>query len=140
METNMISLNYNDNMSGCVECICDFIIFKDGHKLVLNNSDKEFELTKEKIKKIFQQARVMPAFGVSLDNETQNALKSGCWLQINFSHELEVNGLLFNALLFKLETTSGFNLIRLHDGQYEGRCIYLDFDEILDLKQIFNIS
>ena len=82
----------------------------------------------------------MPAFGVSLDYETQNELKQGEWLQVNFSFEENANGLLFNSLLFKLDTVSGFNLIRLHNGKYEGRCIYLDFDDILDLKQILNIS
>ena len=78
----------------------------------------------------------MPAFGVSLHNETLNEIKSNCWLQVNFNKEIVKNGLPFNALLFRLEETQGFNLIRLYDGKYEGRCLFLDLDKEMDLKNV----
>ena len=136
----MINFDYYNSLTSCVENIESFFVFKNREQKSILVEDKNFNNLKEGVKQLFSLARVMPAFGVSLDYETQNELKQGEWLQVNFSFEENANGLLFNSLLFKLDTVSGFNLIRLHNGKYEGRCIYLDFDDILDLKQILNIS
>jgi len=136
----MIVYNVENPLKQTVENIESFYFFKDGAKKIVTKTNKEFEIIKEKIKNIFEISREMPAFGVSLDLETLNALKKDEWMQINFSTLMNQNSLPFNALLFKLESTSGFNLIRMYNGKYEGRCIFLDFNEILDLKQILNIS
>jgi len=108
------------------------------NKRVIANSD-EFHKIKNNLLLIFSNSRLMPAFGVSLHKETLNELKSGAWLQINFSQPQTKNGLPFNALLFKLEETKGFNLIRLFDGKYEGRCLFLDLDQQTNLKDIVEI-
>ena len=78
----------------------------------------------------------MPAFGVSVHNETLNAINSGSWLQVNFEKELSENQLSFTSLIFKLEKTGGINLIRKYKGLYEGRCIFLDFFQEIDLKEM----
>lgn len=132
----MINYNYENYIADCAQNIESFYIFENGIKREINKNTLNFKLFKKGIGIALKKARVMPAFGVSLHNETQNALKKDMWLQINFNKKQEINGLPFDALLVKLEVASGVNLIRLHDGKYEGRCIYLEFDEIYDLKGI----
>lgn len=131
----MLSCSFVDNMSECTQFIESFDIFTNGNKKVVSANDKEFETLKLKVNNLFNNSRVMPAFGVSLHLETLNALKSDEWLQINFNQELNQNGLIFSSLLFKLEETNGINLIRKYNGEYEGRCIFLDFIQTINLKQ-----
>lgn len=132
----MISYNYEDSMIDCLQNIESFSIFESGNKIVISKENEEFNIILKKIEEIFSSSRVMPAFGVSLHDETLNALKQDNWLQIDFNQEISKNGLPFSSLLFKLEITSGFNLIRLYNGKYEGRCIYLDLNEPTDLNCI----
>lgn len=134
----MITCNYGNNMSECVQYIESFYIFENGIKREINKNTLNFKLFKKGVGIALKRARVMPAFGVSLHSETQNALKKDMWLQINFNKKQEINGLPFDALLVKLEVASGVNLIRLYDGKYEGRCIYLEFDEIYNFKDIIS--
>ena len=80
----------------------------------------------------------MPAFGVSIHEETVNAMQNGEWLKLNYNAEMDKEGLLFTSLLFRLEECQGFNLIRLYGERYDGRCIYLDLPKTTDLKQLIN--
>ena len=63
----------------------------------------------------------MPALGVSLHNETLEALKNGKWIRLEFQNQQDFNGLVFSALLFKLEETGGVNLIREIKGYWWGK-------------------
>lgn len=119
-----------------IENIESFFVFQNGVKKVFKQNDENFKALKNEIINILQQSRLMPAFGVSLHNETIVEMQKGNWLQINFLNEMNLVGLLLDSLLIKLEKTNGINLIRLHNGKYEGRCIYLDFDEEIDLNDI----
>ncbi|MBQ8615413.1 MAG: hypothetical protein IJ415_02485 [Clostridia bacterium] len=134
----MINYNYIDNMADCVQNIESFSVFESGNIRVISKGNEVFNKILKNIEELFSTSRVMPAFGVSLHDETLNALKQDNWLQINFNEELEKNGLPFSSLLFKLEITSGMNLIRLYNGKYDGRCIYLDLNEPIDLNCILN--
>lgn len=135
----MLCVNdYQNSMIDCVEYIQSFSVFSNGKKKDITKQDKCFDELLSFIYKVFESSRIMPAFGVSLHNETINELKNGNWLQINFNKQVEKNGLLFSSLLFKLEKTNGINLIRLFNDKYEGRCVFLDFDQEIDLKLIFN--
>ena len=113
-----------------------FNIYKNGTKQKINKNNKNFELITEKLAEIFSQARIMPAFGVSLHNDTIQALQNNIWLEINFNTEQTLNDLPFSSLLFKLEKTYGINLIRKYNNSYSGRCIYLDFMQQMDLTNI----
>ena len=119
-----------------IEKIESFFVFQNGVKKVVELNSENNKILKDEITNILKKSRIMPAFGVSLHNETLNEIKKGQWLQINFSSEMNIGGLLFNSLLIKLEKTNGINLIRLYNGKYEGRCIYLDFDEEIDLNEM----
>ena len=112
-------------------------IYKQGQKTILNKDSKEFDKAIKKILKIALRGRIMPALGVSLHDDTVNALKTDSFLKINFNKEFTINDLPFTALLFRLEDNCyGINLIREYNNRYDGRCIYLAFDEPVNLKEI----
>ena len=123
-----------NQLLGALENISKIEIVENGSFKDLKNI--HFESTLLKLKNLFSSARLMPAFGVSLHTETTNALKEGKWIKLSFSHQQNVNGLLFEGLLFQLNETAGMNLIREFQGKYEGRCLYLDFDETVNLEDI----
>ena len=86
----------------------------------------------------------MPAFGVSLDGETREAMKSGYWLELLFDGEHNFNKMNFEALLINVNSDyTGFNIIRKVNGKYEGRCFFLNlngtmgqlFDAIQDISK-----
>lgn len=133
----MISYSDNENtLLDCVEKIESFQFISNGVIKEIKNKSDEFFRILTKIETIFSNSCLMPAFGVSLHGETLNELKSGSWLQINFSHKITKNGLPFNSLLFQLEEVSGFNLIRLYNNRYDGRCLYLNLDENTNLLKL----
>ena len=79
------------------------------------------------LKKMLNNSRTMPAFGVSIHNETIEAMKSGVWLRLIYENETWVDGMNFDELLININPTfSGFNIIRGNNGIYEGRCYYID--------------
>lgn len=75
-------------------------------------------------------AHNMPAYGVSLDWETVEAMKSGLWVEFDFGKLHEINGLPFEKLLIEVEKDFyGFNLIRYTTERgYDGRCFYFDLN------------
>ena len=133
----MISYENNENtLVDLIDQIESFDFFVDGKKESINKESERFENTKQNLQDVFSSARLMPAFCVSLDSETQNVMQEEQWLQINFKEIQWKNELPFNSLLIKLEKTSGFNLIRLFENKYNGRCLFLALDEEVDLGKI----
>lgn len=132
----MINQNFNYLTNNYTKHITSIYIHTNGNKKVLTKNDTKFNLIIENLNKTFANSRLMPAYGVSLHEETIKEIKKGVWLEINFDSELEINELLFTSLLFKLEPTYGLNIIRLYNNKYEGRCIHVDFMENVDLLNI----
>lgn len=128
------------NINEYTKNIINFNIYNFGVKENLNKSSPNFNLIVEKLNTIFANARVMPAYCVSLHEETLQELKTDLWLEINFANEQVINDLNFNSLVFKLEDVYGINLIRLYNNKYEGRCIYVDFISKVDLKNILDLE
>ena len=126
--------NYFMTMYNTLEHLESIELIQNGkiHKL----SQQEFQQTFARLQDLFGEARVMPAFGVSIHEETVNAMQDGEWLKLNYNSEMDKEGLLFTSLLFRLEECQGFNLIRLYGERYDGRCIYLDLPQTTDLKQL----
>lgn len=123
-----------NQLLGALENISKIEVIENGSFKVLENEN--FESALVKLKELFSSAKLMPAFGVSLHSETTNALKEGKWIKLSFLHQQNVNGLFFDALVFELNETAGANLIREYQGKYEGRCLYLDFDETVSLEEL----
>lgn len=135
----MISVNDNENsLIDCIEYVESFEIVSQGKTKTIVHGSNEFFNILLKLEKLFVNSRLMPAFGVSLHNETLNALQRDCWLKINFNRELTKNGLPFSSLVFKLEEVQGFNLIRQYNNTFDGRCLYLDLDENINLLHLIN--
>ena len=134
-------LNYYDNENSLVDIIDhieSFEVFENGNIRLINDKQEDFLKIKSNLKDLFSSSRLMPAFGVSLHDETLNEIKKDSWLKINFESLIEKSGLPFSSLLFKLEEVQGFNLIRQYKNKYEGRCLYLDLDDNFDLNNLLS--
>ena len=132
----MISVNdYSDTMVDCFDFVEKIEILNDGKVRVFKNDSKYFAKTVENLKNTFEQARLMPAFGVSIHDDTIEAIAHGEWIKVYFTRELEKNGLPFNSIVFKLDTVTGMNIIREYNNRYDGRCLYVDFDTEVDLNK-----
>ncbi len=100
------------------------------------NNGSEIVITEEQedeIQKLLSEAllgsRDMPAYGVSLHNETLKAMQEGIWIEFKFAETTEFEGMPFDSLLIHLEKdTGGVNIIRQYEGLYDGRCFYLDLE------------
>ena len=102
-------------------------IIKNGEKFSFLKGDDKFESILKALKTTTANSHEMPAFGVSLDNETKSKLQSGTWLELEFETTKEYNGMPFDALLIEVdENYQGFNLIRKNNNTYDGRCFYLN--------------
>lgn len=101
--------------------------FKDGNQIEISSSQLD------EIDELFYQsisdAVSMPAFGVSIDSLTKEAIKSGLWLKFIYDETLIINEMPFDTLLIEIkEDLSGVNIIRGNNDVYQGRCFYLDLN------------
>ncbi len=104
------------------------------------NNGNQIEMTEKDTQKfddlfvaLLKDCRVMPAYGVSLHDETMKAIEKGIWLRFQFDETMEINGLPFDELLINLtKDMYGFNVVRGNSGKYEGRCFYIDLPRNLD--------
>jgi len=133
-----VSDNIDLELIKLLEHIESMNVYQDGKMEHFRINELKFSTFIGKFVDIFRRARVMPAFGVSLHDDTMNALQYGEWIEINFDQELAINGLPFDSLLFRVEKTTGVNLIRKYQDKYDGRAIYIDFDEEIDFTELFN--
>ncbi len=71
-------------------------------------------------------AHTMPAFGVSLNDDTLSAMQKGVWAEFVFGCAYQCGGMTFEKLLVAVkEEWSGFNIVRYNsESGYEGRCFY----------------
>ena len=114
--------------------ICDYFamcksitIYYDGKSQTFENGDDNFNWLLGELNSIGENSHEMPAFGVSLDNETRQALKNGVWIELNFDKEISHNEMPFEKLLINvIKDYTGINLIRYSDGEYSGRCFHLN--------------
>ena len=101
--------------------------YVDGQTAEVSKGDSRFNEIISRFAKLLDGYREMPAFGVSLDNETVEAMKSGEWVELLFDDVYVHNGMPYERLLINVvDGSCGLNLIRYYDGLYEGRCFYVD--------------
>lgn len=104
-------------------------IYREGEQFRFNSNSDGYEAVLDALERVTAKSYEMPAFGVSLDNETREAMKEGLWVELVFSKARTHNQMPFESLLIKVDgQASGFNLIRGYNGQYAGRCFYLSLD------------
>ncbi len=115
-------------------------VYNDGDVTNYAEKQKQFEEILVCWNSMIDGARQMPAYGVSLNNETIAALKNGLWVEFVFSDVYESDGMPFEKLLIQVEKSyTGFNLIRYTtEYGYDGRCFYYDLvnknmDDLYDI-------
>lgn len=107
-------------------------ILNNNEKLSFKNNLPEFNEVINTLNEVVQNSHNMPAFSVSLHNETINAIKHGVWIELEFDKNLSFNDMPFTALLIQVDSNAGgFNLIRKFNGKYEGRCFYLSLENTM---------
>lgn len=101
-------------------------VYNDGEKVTFLPYDNSFKEIKVEWRAMLDGAYTMPAFGVSLNNETKEEIKRGLWVEFEFKEVMTYSEMPFEKLLIKVEKNySGFNLVRYNtDRGYEGRCFY----------------
>lgn len=114
-------------------------IYHDGSTVNLLPAQMGYKLIINGFKNLLANARQMPAFGVSLDNETRNAMGEGLWVEFDFGKKLWYSQMSFERLLVQIiSSNSGFNIIRYNAGDgYAGRCYYFALDG--DMSQFYDI-
>lgn len=132
-----------DSITNYFDLISNIDVFNNGKKLNYFKGDDKFELILKELVLATKDSHDMPAFAVSLHNETIKEKQDGLWIELNFDNTQTFNEMPFDSLLFKVEENdSGLNLIRKHNGKYEGRCFYLNLNENLNnlLKTTLKMS
>ena len=132
----MLVMNYEQKINDCIKDASKIMLHQNGKTTEFLRGQEKFNLLLNNTLSAFENSRIMPAFGVSLHAETVAAMQTDDWIEIVFSTEQTISELPFSALLFRLDEAYGINLIREHNGEYSGRCIYLDFDTQKNLREI----
>ena len=110
-------------------------IYNKGEEYTLNSNERKMIMAS--MEKMLSNSHEMPAFGVSLDNETRSELKNGVWVEFNYPSTQKYNDMSFDSLLIRVSPDDmGFNIIRKHDGLYEGRCYYISLE--LNMQVLYN--
>ncbi len=104
-------------------------LFKDGENRVYDKDSIEFNELMSAFREMIRDSYEMPAFGVSLHDETVKAMQNGIWIKFDFPEQQAHNEMPFDALLVNIVADyEGFNLIRESENKYTGRCFYLNLD------------
>ena len=106
----------------------EIVIYRDGENVVYGSGDGQFKNICAEWDDMLKGSVVMPAFGVSINSYTVNAMKSGVWVEFGFSRSREINGMPFEKLLVEVKPSHmGFNVNRyMSECGCAGRCFYID--------------
>lgn len=101
-------------------------VYIDGEEQTYPVGSPKFEAICLKWEQMLEGAHKMPAFGVSLNGDTAEAMKQGVWAEFFFGGEYSSDGMPFEKLLIAVRAEwSGFNIVRYTaERGYEGRCFY----------------
>lgn len=125
--THFKHMTVMENITESFERAEEIIVYRNGVEEAHPAGSASFEKIVLSLKIITENARQMPAYGVSLDGLTRTAMKDGLWVELRFCGVCECEGMPFERLLFEVRKSySGFNLNRYNsDCGYSGRCFYL---------------
>lgn len=116
-----------------------FSAYNNGNQIIM--TEDEVSSFDKLFTEILENCRPMPAYGVSLHDETIKAVNKGVWIRYEFDKTLEVNGLPFDELLINLtKDMYGFNIIRGNEGRFDGRCFYIDVPRNMDKLYEYMLS
>lgn len=114
------------------------VVTIDGVDTQYDKSSKKFTDILSALMGICKGGYEMPAFGVSLHDDTVKERETGVWVELKFDDTLTHNEMPFSALLIKVVPDfQGFNIVRFNDGKYAGRCFYMALDG--DMSALYTI-
>lgn len=125
-----------DKLTDCFDISSKLIIRINNQQTFLNKGDDKFESIINSLKNTTKHSHEMPAFGVSIDDETRKEIVKGVWIELIFDGTYDYNEMPFESLLIKVDKDDyGFNLIRKNNGKYEGRCFYISLNN--SMRQLY---
>ena len=103
-------------------------VYNNGTAAVCAKDTQPYIKVLEGWMKLTENVYEMPAFGVSLNDETIKVRDEGLWVEFVFDKHQIHNKMTFEKLLIKVEKLwQGFNIVRYNtQGGYSGRCYYLN--------------
>lgn len=106
------------------------IVYKNGEEMSFSPSDNYYGDILALWNEALINCHPMPAFGVSLNAQTEQEKSSGLWLEFVYSECRECYEMPFEKLLISVKKdTYGFNIIRYtREYGYYGRCYYIDLN------------
>ncbi len=120
----VINMNTFDNVSYYFSKTTQINIICDNNYIACDKKLQDVVI--DSLQLITTDSHQMPAYGVSIDHETRECMKSGLWLELYFDGEQIFEDMPFERLLISVNPSDmGFNLIRYHDEVYDGRCFHL---------------
>lgn len=106
------------------------VIVNEGVEKTFNKNSEEFNKILQTYNKTIQNGYEMPAFGVSIHENTISSLNSGLHVKFIFLDTQKHGQMEFEELLISINKDHmGFNIIRKINGKYEGRCYYMNLNE-----------
>ena len=116
------------------------IVYNNNVITVYRPEETPYNKIVEGWKALCENSHEMPAFGVSLNNETLEAIGSGLWVEFVFDKQYSHNSMTFEKLLVKVEKEwHGFNIVRYNaQGGYYGRCYFFDLLS-KDMSQFYDV-
>jgi len=134
---NNINNNYQNLQEYVKSCNKIEIIIDNQSRLFDKNSDN-FNNISNTLYNLLSTAHEMPAYAVSLDSDTKEAIKQDCWIKLIYNNTMWYNDMNFDCLLINVnKEDQGFNIIRGNNNIYEGRCYYIALIEN-DMTELFN--
>ncbi len=133
----MITMQNNDyTLVDELKNLASVQVYENGKVRTINKGEQEFLTIFSNLKNLFLNGYLTPALGVSLHSDTVKAMKTDNWIKLNFLPTQTKDDLPFDALVFRLDDCYGFNLIRQHNGQFSGRCLYFNLNQQTDLRRL----
>lgn len=119
-----------DNLTESFYVSNKVIVSKEGSDYVFEKGNDKYEYIIKSLQKLTENSHEMPAYGVSLDEETRKERQNGLWIELVFDSPCKHEGMDFDSLLIEVKPEyHGFNLIRKVNGKYEGRCFFISLDK-----------
>ncbi|MBR2467861.1 MAG: hypothetical protein IKB42_02340 [Clostridia bacterium] len=76
---------------------------------------------------LFDRAYFAPALAVVTPKDFEKLIKKGYWVEFCYSRTRTFADMPFDKLIIEIKPKMlGFNILRNYEGQYNGRCFYLN--------------
>ena len=132
-----VSTKTYETISDCFGDSSYIEVIIDNQNHTYKNHTVEYQNILNQFMDMIKDSHQMPAFGVSLDNETKSAIKNGLWIKFCFDFIGYNSQMPFEELLINVNKDfSGFNIIRGNNGLYEGRCFYINL--VGDMNNLYD--